>query len=1257
MLARPVRQLASTALAVLLAAGVLPAPAQVAAAAPVGSSQADADNAAGAIDAGGEGGPGELPSTAYAEWLAHEHDRIDFPPGDRVTVGFKPRPDDRWAVGGQAPRTLPAGRAAGRDMARMGNGTAWTILPGSRSKSRDTPAPVPLPPVDAPVDAPSNGRPVAASAVIATTPASDPAIDVAASGLRRQVYGFLPYWGLSGASAKLDYDVLSTIAYFSVGATSAGNLKKRDADGTATTGWGGWTSSSMTQVINAAHRRGTRVVLTVSVFAWTSTQASVQRALLGSSSARRNLARQVVAAVRDRGADGVNLDFEPLASGYGDEFVALLRTLRSEFNKVRTGYQITYDTTAYIGSYPLAASVGRAAADAIFVMGYDYRIGSSSTAGSVDPLSGPSVDLADTVRAYKARVPGSRLILGIPWYGRAWSTATDKPRSATTSGPKYGYSAPVPYGNVLRFAAKYGRRWDSVEQSPYVVYRRENCTSAYGCVTSWRQIWYDDAVSLARRYQLVNDYGLRGAGIWALGYDGGHDELYRALASTFLVDRAAPVSGIRAIAPTQADEGFLVRWAGKDAGTVVSYDVQVSAGGGRWKAWRTGTKATSDVFLGRHGTGYAFRVRAKDGKGQIGAWSIVPTWDATPTLAAGGFARVTRDGLAYRTGPSTASARLGSLRAGTIVALTRGPVSRDGSTWYEVTEPIREWPPVSFVERGVWIAVARGASRFVAPTAAPNSTIVRAGIRRLDFGAPGTPTSVGTGSSATAARAFSPNGDRSEDGLRLRWINGMAMRTMKLNVLRRDGSLLGTRLVPDVAAGSQDWTWDGKLAGKRVKDGTYLLQLVGVAGGRAYRAPSAHPATPEQLAAYGVRVDTVPPAIASASATNQVISPNGDGVRDSTTLKLAAAGDAVRWTAVVTNASGATVRTKRGPGASASLTWNGTDDRGKRVPDGRYQVALTLFDAAGNPARRTGLLVVDTKAPTVTPAVSVPAFSPNGDGALDTTVLSFTANEPATGSARLYKGSTLVRAWKITDADTWTVTWNGTRSDGSRASDGVYALRIRVADGGGNVRAVSKRVVVDRTLRNLAWSGDFYPQDGDALKPTSTLSFTLARDAEATLRLYDAAGRLVWKPWSGKLLGDGHRSWKWTGTDGDGAQVPQGRYLATLRVTSAWATTEYTGWVWASAFAVVPNHTAVKAGQTLRIRFRSTEKLASGPRVTFVQPGRPGVTVAATRLADGSWTASFPVRAGSAGSGSIRVSAKDSGGGVNTTRIQVRVAS
>ena len=255
-------------------------------------------------------------------------------------------------------------------------------------------------------------------------PAASGQLELDGTRLRRQVMGFLPYWEVS--DAVLDYEVLSTIAYFSVGSDKYGNLLKLDPDGTPTTGWGGWTSSRMTSIINAAHTKGTRVVLTISVFAWTSGQAALQGALLGNPAARQNLAVQAADAVRARGADGINLDFEPIASGYADEYTLFVRAVRAELDKRAAGYQLTFDTTGYIGNYPIEAATAPGGADAIFIMGYDYRTASSGYAGSIDPLSGPAYDLQDTVNAYAARVAPSKLILGVPWYGRAWSTVSDQ---------------------------------------------------------------------------------------------------------------------------------------------------------------------------------------------------------------------------------------------------------------------------------------------------------------------------------------------------------------------------------------------------------------------------------------------------------------------------------------------------------------------------------------------------------------------------------------------------------------------------------------------------------------------------------------------------------------------------------------------------------------------------------------------------------------------------------------------------------------
>jgi spore germination protein YaaH/flagellar hook assembly protein FlgD len=1191
------------------------------------------------------------PSIVYEQAMMHAGDHIEFQPGGRVAVGFTPRATDDWPVDGQAPDALPAGRATGRAMAASPQGSGGT----DAASPPLTPDPGASSPIDAPASSPS-GRPVAAASAVGYAVPQAPAPDLAAApGLRRQVFGFLPYWALSGASSKLNHSVLSTIAYFSVGATAAGDIRKRDPDGTPTTGWGGWTSSSMTSVINEAHAHGTRVVLTASVFAWTSAQASIQKALLGSRSARGNLARQLATAVRDRGADGVNLDFEPLSAGYANQFVAFLRTLRAELNRVRPGYQLTYDTTGSIGNYPLEASVARGAADAIFVMGYDYRTSGASTAGSIDPLSGPTYDLRDTVRSYVARVDPSRVILGLPWYGRAWSTATDTARSANRSGAKYGYSVPVNYENIPDLVAKYGRRWDPVEQSPYVAYRRQNCTSASGCVTGWRQVYYDDGASLKLRLAVVNDYGLRGAGIWALGDDGGHAELYRAFADSFLVDKSAPQAGIVTLAAVQGDEGFVVTWVASDTSAIVAYDVQSSADGGPWAPWLSGTTATSEVWPGVNGHGYAFRVRARDSKGNTGTWNVTSVADPAPALAVGGFGRIVGDGLAYRAGPTTSAARLGTLRSGTILAITSGPVSADGATWFEVTEPVREWNPVTFVERGVWVAVRSGSVVRVTAYRAPNSTRVDAGIAGLVVG-PGAAASGGAGGpgAASAARIFSPNGDGSGDTIRLRWTNAAAMKSLTLRVFRTDGRLVGSVGVPARAAGSRTWDWDGRLGRTRITDGRYMLQLVGTTNGVTYAAPSVRPATPAQVAAYAVTVDTVPPVLSAVSASTSLISPNGDGILDAVRLAIVAPG-ATRWTLRITDAGGTTVRTAAGTGGKAAVTWTGTTNAGVRAADGSYAASLAAYDTAGNVATHSWPITVDTTAPVIAPSVSHSVLSPNGDGDADTTVLAWTANEKAAGTARIYRGSSLVRSWPAEGLGAWSATWNGRTAAGAAVPDGRYTFRVSLRDAAGNTRVATLPVVVDRTVSGLRWSNDFFPQDRDALLPTAVLSWLLARAAATTLGIYDASGALVRTAWTRRAQAAGSRSWTWDGRLPDGSFVPQGVYAARLTVTSSSGTQALVRPVWVAGFTVAPLATATAPGRTISITFLSVEPIAGRPTVTFTQPGRRGVAVAATRLADGSYRATFRVAAGPAGAGSIGVSARDSRGGTNAIVLPVVV--
>ena len=585
------------------------------------------------------------PTIHWQQARAHEDDVIAFTPGRRVSIGFSPRATDRWTVGGVKPRALPAGRLDGASMRKQG---------ATRDRT-DPKATSPRAPVVRPTASPSPDT----GATFAPQARVDP------GALKREIFGFLPYWQLNSSSLRIQYDKISTIAYFGVGADAKGNLIKRNTDGSVTTGWSGWTSSRMTSVMNAAHATGTRVVLTVQSFAWNTSGKARQKSLLSSPTARDTLARQIAAAVRDRGADGVNLDFEPLVSGMEGEFVALIKSIRSRLNAIARGYQVTFDTTGFIGNYPIESATSNGA-DAIFIMGYDYRGASSSPVGSVAPLSRSGYDIRDTVAAYAARVPPSKLILGVPYYGRAWSTDTNLVHARNISGTKYGASATVTYVNALPFFADHGKHYDTTEQVAWTVYRRENCTTTYGCVNPFRQLYVDDARTLGKKYDLVNAYGLRGAGIWALGYDGTRPELWDAIGAKFITDTVPPtISGGSVSTPAFSPNGDgvldtttvrmtvtgLVRWG---------YRVQAVEGAALGPNLRSGTVTGKVPALTWNGLD-ASGARVPDGTYRVTLWAedvsanraergftvTVDTRPATVTSASGvGFLTPDGDGKA-----------------------------------------------------------------------------------------------------------------------------------------------------------------------------------------------------------------------------------------------------------------------------------------------------------------------------------------------------------------------------------------------------------------------------------------------------------------------------------------------------------------------------------------------------------------------------------------------------------------------------------
>jgi len=749
---------------------------------------------------------------------------------------------------------------------------------------------------------------------------STPTVATAAlpNGLRKEVFGFLPYWMLSDTSS-MNYQLVSAIAYFSVGADAYGNLVK----GTSS-GWTGWNSSQMTDVINRAHARGVKVVLTVTMMAWDSASTTRMTNFLGNSTYRAQLAAQVASAVKARGADGVNLDFEPVPTSARANYTSFVRQVKAALVSAGAGSYLTVDVmggaATWATGYDVQGLVASGAADRLFVMGYDYSWSGSARAGGVAPIDSPyMLDVNSSMLDFLTLVPGSKVIWGVPYYGRTWRTT-----SSALNAPSSGHSQSYYYTGHLAQATTYGRLWDSVGKVPW--YRYWDSAAA-----SWVEGYYDDAVSLGYKYDLVNQRGFAGTGMWTLLMDAGRDELWRLLATKFVTDTEPPAGGISVLPETSDALAIHVSWKAVDyVSGVYAYNVQVRDRlGSTWWPMVTGTKTTSAYFMGVPGRSYEFRVQAVDLKGNAQPWQgIAPARPSALALAT--YASVNTGVLNIRSGPSTTYGAVGTLAAGARVYLIDGPVAASGYTWYQVQYGFAEWPSSNYPLIG-WVAAGDATSPYLVPANAPGVTLLAPFI----------------GSYALSSPAFSPNADGSNDTLTVTYALRAATTDVRVDVVNASGGLVDRWSAGAQSSGRHAVTWDGRAsAGTVAPNGTYLVKLYATDGQGTTHVAPADGVAANVLARWGVVVDTVAPRIVSTVPAA------------GTTTLAATTRPVVTFSESLANVNGSTVRLTNSSGAAiaATIGWSASTRTvsvtpSSPLPTGQtvtLSLSAAISDLAGN---------------------------------------------------------------------------------------------------------------------------------------------------------------------------------------------------------------------------------------------------------------------------------------------------------------------
>jgi spore germination protein YaaH len=473
-----------------------------------------------------------------------------------------------------------------------------------------------------------------------------------------QVLGFAQAGEVASGQWRQDLrlGLLDTIAYFGLDIAADGSITTQN-----NFGYQGWRSRQATDLIDAAHAAGARVVVTITAFD-NATIASVT----GSEANRQRCIAAVIAELQQRGGDGVNVDFEGYDASVAPNFTTFIAELQQGLRSAVPGASfLTVDVYASSAQGGTMFDITSLAPhlDAFDVMAYEFTQYNASNAGPTSPMNGYRYTVTQTVADYLKLVAPSQVILGVPYYGNKWSVSSPQPQAPVVccnhAADTYNDAlADVACGQQAQthfdatFAEPWATWWSPASGDP--------CGGNLG---SWRELYYEDAAALRAKYDLVTLRGLRGIGIWALGMDSGHAELWQAIATGLVGHGYWLVAADGGIFPFGAASGY-----GSTGGTHLNRPIVAMApspgGNGYWLV-----AADGGVFpFGPGATGY----------GSTGGTHLnqpIVAADATPTGR--GYWLVARDGGVFPFGDAVGYGSTGGIHLNRpIVGMALTPTGR-----------------------------------------------------------------------------------------------------------------------------------------------------------------------------------------------------------------------------------------------------------------------------------------------------------------------------------------------------------------------------------------------------------------------------------------------------------------------------------------------------------------------------------------------------------------------------------------------------
>lgn len=383
---------------------------------------------------------------------------------------------------------------------------------------------------------------------------------------------------------------------------------------------------------------------------------------------------------------------------------------------------------------------------------------------------------------------------------------------------------------------------------------------------------------------------------------------------------------------------------------------------------------------------------------------------------------------------------------------------------------------------------------------------------------------------------FSPNSDGNKDSIKiLPEIDDPAgLDEMTVRILDRADIVVRTFTSKQALSSIE---WDGKNDSARIApDGEYSADIELVyANGNNPKAQTGPIVIDTQFPSASIRVG------------NPFFSPDDDGRQDTIAIRQSGATEEELWTGTFLDDRNREVRVFNWPGIPLTFDWDGHDDQGNRLPDGKYTYQVSSTDAAGNKAVfDIPGITIDTRETPVSLKISNSAFSPNGDGSLDelilTTQLEVKENVDNWALEILDDRELARRSFSGTDTVPETVQFDG-KDDRNRAlSEGEYRAKLSVLyKNGSKPTALSPHFTIDISppSARVSVEDSIFSPNGDGNKDTISIVQRGSDEPEWKGQVVDQFGKVVRTFTWFEGLGD---AVSWNGRDDSGKPVPDGSY-------------------------------------------------------------------------------------------------------------------